>query len=104
MIENSRVSGIRTRVSKMGEFFGNLPRKFISSCHLGSESSAHILLEERESENPQNVAEMDEANTVGIGETSTFPAKCSFSFQVAAMRAESIVANLKDENRALTMA
>ena len=104
MIECSRVSGIRTPVSKMGEFAGKLPRKFITSSQLGSESSAHNLLEEPESENLHNVAERDETNTVGIGETSTFPAKYSSSFQGAAMRAESNGENLKDENHVLTMA
>ena len=59
----------------MSEFASNLPRKFISFCHLGFESSAHKFPEERASENPQNVVERDEANTVEIGETSASPAK-----------------------------
>ena len=59
----------------MSEFAGNLPRKFISFRHLGFESSAHKILEERESQNPQNVVERDEANTVEIGETSASEAK-----------------------------
>ena len=46
----------------MSEFAGNLPRKFISFRHLGCESSAHKVPEERESENPQNVVEVDETN------------------------------------------
>ena len=60
----------------MIEFVGILSRKFISFRHLGFGSNAHKVPEERESENPQNVAESKEANTVEIGETSTSPAKC----------------------------
>ena len=56
----------------MSEFAGNLPRKFISFRHFGFESSAHSLPEERESENPQKVVEV---NTVAVGETSNSPAK-----------------------------
>ena len=74
----------------MSDFAGNLPRKFISFHHLGFESSAHRLPEERESKNPQKVAGMEEANTVEIGETSTSPPKGSSSLQSAPMRAESI--------------
>ena len=54
----------------MSEVAGNLPRKLISFWHLGFENSAHNLPEDRESGNPQNVAETDEAITVEIGETS----------------------------------
>ena len=59
----------------MSDFAGNLPLKFISFRHLGFESKAHILTEERECDNPQNVAEIDEVNTVVVGETSNFAAK-----------------------------
>ena len=59
----------------MSEFAGNLPRKFIGFRHLGCESSAHKVPEERESEDPQNVAEIKEANTVEVGETNLSPAK-----------------------------
>ena len=62
------------------------------------------MLEERESENPPNVAEMDEVNTVEIGEMSTSPARSSTCLQGAPMRAESIAARLADEDRNLTMA
>ena len=74
----------------MSEFAGNLPRKFISCRHLGFESSAYKFLEERESENPQNVVERDEANTVEIGETSASPAKSLCSLQDAPVRVECI--------------
>ena len=74
----------------MSEFAGNLPRKFISFRHLGVESNAHKLPEERESENPQNVAESREVNTVEIGETSVSPAKSLCSLQDAPVRAECI--------------
>ena len=56
-----------TSVSKRSELLGNLQRKSIIFSHLDFESSAHNILEEREFENPQNVAEMDEVNTVEIG-------------------------------------
>ena len=59
----------------MSEFAGNLPRKFSSFRHLGVESNAHELPEERESEKPQNVAESKEANTVEVGGTNLSPAK-----------------------------
>ena len=59
----------------MSEFAGNLPRKFISFGHLGFESSAHNVPEERESENPQNVEEVVAMSIVEVGETSKFPAK-----------------------------
>ena len=88
----------------MSEFAGNLPRKFISFRHLDFESSAHTLLEERESENPQSVGGMEEANNVEIGETYTSPPKASSSLQSPPMRAELIGAKLGDEDRNLTMA
>ena len=59
----------------MSEFAGNLPRKFISFCHLGFESSAHNVPEERESENPQNVEEVVGTSFVEVGETSNSPAE-----------------------------
>ena len=59
----------------MSEFAGNLPRKFISFRHLGVESNAHKLPEERESGNLQNVAESKAANTIEIGATKLSPAK-----------------------------
>ena len=88
----------------MSEFAGNLPRKFISFRHLGCKSSAHKFLEERESENPQNVVERDEANTVEIGETSASPAKSFCSLEDAPVRVECIGAELRHEDRNLTMA
>ena len=60
--------------------------------------------EERESENPQNVAERKVANTFVIGETSTSPSKSSSSLEEAPVRAESIGAGLGDEDRYLTIA
>ena len=88
----------------MSEFAGNLPRKFISFRHLGVESSAHKFPEERESENPQNVVESREANTIEIGETSASPAKSLCSLADAPVRAECIGAELRHEDRDLTMA
>ena len=88
----------------MGEFAGNLPRKFISFRRLGSESSAQKFPEERESENPQGVVERDEANTVEIGETSASPAKSLCCLEDAPVRVECIGAELGHEDRNLTMA
>ena len=87
----------------MSDFAGNLLRKFISFLHSGFSSSAHNLSEERESENTQNVAEMNGANTVEIDETSPSPAKGSSSLQGAPMRLESIGARLGNVDRTLTM-
>ena len=88
----------------MGEFAGNLPRKFISFRHLGVQSNAHKLPEERESKNPQNAAESKEANTIETGETATSPAKGLSSLEEALMRVECIGAELGNEDRSLTMA
>ena len=88
----------------MSEFAGNLPRKFISFRHLGFESSAHNLSEGRESENPLNVVESDEVNTVEIGEASASPAKSLCSLEDAPVRVECIGAELGHEDRILTMA
>ena len=60
--------------------------------------------EERESENPQNVVERKEANTIGIGATSTSQGKISSSLEAAHVRAECIGAELGNEERDLTMA
>ena len=87
----------------MSEFAGNLPLKFISFCHSGFEPSAHKFLEERESENPQNVVESREVNTVEIGETSASPAKSLCSLDDAPVRAECIGAELGHEDRNLTI-
>ena len=91
-------------MSKMSEFAGNLPRKFLCFRHLGFESSAHNLSEGRESENPQNVVERDEVNTVEIGETCASPAKSFCSLEDAPVRVECIGAELGHEDRNLTMA
>ena len=65
----------------MSEFAGNLPRKFISFRHLGFESSAHNVPEERDSENPQNVEEVVGRSIVEVGETSNSPVKVIFVLQ-----------------------
>ena len=88
VIDYSRVFGIRTSVSKMSDFAGSLPRKFFSSRHLGLESSAHKMPEERESQNPQNV---DEVNNVEVGETSNSPAKVMSVLQNVPMSSEVVM-------------
>ena len=72
--------------------------------HLGVESNAHNLPEEQESENPQNVAESKEANTIETSETTTSPAKSLSSLEEALVRAECIGAELGKEDLNLTMA
>ena len=91
-------------MSKMSEFAGNLPQKFFNFRHLGFESSAHKFLEEWESENPQNVVESDEVNTVEIGETSASPAKSLCSLEDSPVRVECIGAELGHGDCNLTMA
>ena len=88
----------------MSDFAGNLPQKYINFHHLGFQSSAHNVPEERESKNSQNVAGMEESNTVEIGETPTSPPKSSSSLQSVPLRAESNGAELGDEDLNLTMA
>ena len=87
----------------MSEFTGNLPRKFFTFRHLGFESNAHSSPEERESENPQNVAETDEVNTVVVGETSRSPVEVPSILQDSLLGAESSLANLEDEDCDLTI-
>ena len=103
VIDYSRVSGIRTSVLKMSEFAGNLRRKFNSFRHLGVESNPHRLPEERESANPQKVAERKEANTTEVNETSAPPAKNSSNLKDAPVRAECIGAELGNGDRILTV-
>ena len=74
----------------MSEVAGNSPRKFISFRHLGFESSAHNLPEEWEFEKPRKIAQIDDVNTVVVGETLESPAKVTSFLQVAPMRIESI--------------
>ena len=88
----------------MSEVVGNLPRKFSNFRHLGGESSAHNLPEDRESEIPQNVAESKAANTIETGKTANSPAEGLSSLEEAPVRAKSIGAELGYENRDLTMA
>ena len=85
----------------MSKFAGNLPRKFISFCHLGVESSAHKFPEEWELENPQNV---DEVNTVEIGETSSSPAKVMSVLQNAPMSSEVVMSGEVQKDHGLTVA
>ena len=85
----------------MSEFAGNLPRKFISFRHLGCESSAHKIPEERESENPQNVAEV---NTVEVGETSNSLAKVMSVLQNVPVASEVGLSGEVEKDHELTRA
>ena len=104
MIDYSGVSGIRTSVSKLSEFAGNLPRKFISFRHLGVESNAHKLPEKRESENPQNVEEVFGTSTVEVGETSDSPAKVMSVLQNVPVSSEVVVSGEVQKDQELTIA
>ena len=88
----------------MSEFAGNLPRKFISYRHLGCESNAHEVPEERESKNPQKVAGMDEAKTVEVGETSNSPAKVMSVLQNVPVSSEVGMSGEVEKDHELTVA
>ena len=60
--------------------------------------------EDRESEKPQTVAEIDEVNTVVVGERWSSPAKVTSVLQGAPFGTESIRARVGDEQHDLTMA
>ena len=91
-------------VSKMSQLAGILPRKFISFRHSGFESSAHNLSEERESENPDNIPEFDEVNTVVVGKTSNSPAKVISILQTVVTSSESVTSGVVEKDHGLTVA
>ena len=68
------------------------------------EASAHSLAEEREPEKPPNVAQIDEVNTVVVGETLNSPKKVMSILQSAPMGAENFGVRLGDEDRDVTIA
>ena len=80
----------------MSVFAGNLPRKFVSFRHLGFESSAHKFLEERESENTQNVVE--------VGETNLSPAEVMSVFSNVPILREVGVSEEVENDHELTIA
>ena len=88
----------------MSEFTGNLPRKFFIFRHLGVESNAHKLPEERESENPQNVAESKEANTVEVGKTNFSPAKVMSAFPDVPVSSKVGISEEVEKDHELTVA
>ena len=104
MIDESRVSGIRTSVSKMSELVGNLPRKFNIFRHLGVKSSAHKLSEEWESKNLQKVEEIVGTSTVEVGETSNSPAKVMSVMQNVPVSSEVVVSGEVQKDQELTNA
>ena len=88
----------------MSEFAGNLPRKFISFRHLGVESNAHELPEERESENPQNVKEIVGTSTVEVGETSSSPAKVMSVLQTVPVSSGVVKSGIVQKDHEMTIA
>ena len=87
----------------MSEFAGNLQRKFISYRHLGFESSAHILSEERESENLKNV-EVSGVDTAMIGESSNSRAKVMSVLQNVPVSSEVVTSRVVQQDCDLTVA
>ena len=85
----------------MSEFAGNLPRKFISFRHLGFESSAQELREERESEYPQKV---DEVTTVVVGEASNSSTKVKSVLQNVPLSSEVEMSIDMEKDHELTVA
>ena len=88
----------------MSGFAGNIPRKLFSFCHLSFAYSAHILPEQQEAENCQNVPQIDEVNIVVVGVASNSPAKVMSILQSAPMWAQFVGARVGDEDRDLTSA
>ena len=88
----------------MSDFAGNLPRKFISFRHLGFESSAHSVPEERESENPQIVEEVVGTSFVEVGETSNSPAKVMSVFQNVPVSSGVVESGSEQKDHDLTIA
>ena len=88
----------------MSGFAGNLPRKFSSFRHLVFESSAHIVPEGRQSENPQNFDKVVGTSTVGVAETSNSPAKVKSVLQTVPVASEVEKSGEVEENRELTVA
>ena len=87
----------------MIEVAGNLPQKLNDFRHFGFKSSADNLSEERESENLQIVAEIDEVNTVVVGETSNTPAKIMSFLQNVPMSIENVTSGVLEKNHKLTV-
>ena len=85
----------------MSDFAGNLPRKFVSFRHLCVKSSAHKVSEERESENPQSV---DEVNTVEVGKTSNSAAKVISVLQNVPVLSEVVLSGEVQKDHELTVA
>ena len=87
----------------MSEFVGNLPQKFIGFRHLGFQSSAHTLPEERESENPHNVAGIEKVNTVMVSETSNSSAKVMSILQNVPKSSEIVTSGVVEKDHILTV-
>ena len=83
------------------KFAGDIPGRFFSFCHLGVESSAHKVPEERESENPQGV---NEVNTVEVGETSSSPEKVMSVLQNVPVSSELVISGEEEKDHELIIA
>ena len=101
VIDYSVVSGIKTSVSKMSEVAGNLPRTYICFHALDFESSANKVPQERELQNYQNV---DEVNTVEVGETSNPSAKVMSVLQNVPVSSEVVMSEEVQKDHELTVA
>ena len=88
----------------MSKFAGDLPRKFNSFRSLGFKANAHLLPEEREYENPQNVAGNYEVNTVMVGDMSNSPAKVLSVLQNVQMSREIVTSGVVQQDHDLAVA
>ena len=73
--ERTRVSSLRISGFEMGEYAGDLPRKFISFHCLENESNVPKDHNTEETENYPSVPQRSEVEIVVIEETETSPAK-----------------------------
>ena len=100
LIESSLVSGNRKSTSKMSNFVGKLPLKFIGFRHSVFESSARKLPEEQGAEKPR----VDELDTVVVDETSNSTAKILSVLQNAPISVENVTSGMVERDIDLIMA
>ena len=91
-------------VSKMSEFADDSSRQCFSFHHSSFEYRAHKLSEEQESENLQNVAQIDEVSAVGVVQTSNSPAWLMSILQNVTTSSESVTSGVVEKDHDLTVA
>ena len=80
--ERTRVSSLRISGFEMGEYAGELPRKFISFHCLENESNVPKSYNTEETENYPDLPQRSEVEIVVIEETETSPSKKLAALQV----------------------